>query len=30
MFHDLSVFSNALKTELNEAKDLLVRGRGMG
>jgi hypothetical protein len=25
MFHDLSVFSNGLKLEINEAKDLLVR-----
>ena len=25
MFHDLSVFSNALKMELNEAKEVLVK-----
>jgi hypothetical protein len=24
MFHDLSVYSHGLKTELNEAKELLV------
>jgi len=25
MFHELSVFSNGMKTEINEAKELLVR-----
>lgn len=25
MFHDLSVFTNGIKTEVNEAKELLVR-----